>query len=247
MLRAATAHCGTASYIGSQDELAETEGAKFLSESELAELVRELDRLVSTWNRPEFPLHVVGGAIIGQRINAAMNRDARAYGSGALIVTAFLLFALFRRVSAIVYPLVIVVSALISTLGIMVAIGIPFSITMSMVPVFLLTVGVCDAVHLLVIVYQQIAQGRSREDAVVFALGHSGLAILLTSLTTAAGLMSFLTAALDPISHLGVIVPIGVLLAFAYTVTLLPALLVTLPLAERPRTHGDAGRRAWHW
>src|SRR3972149_526537 len=58
----------------------------------------------------------------------------------------------------------------------------------------------------------------------------AGPAVVMTSLTTAAGLASFVTAELAPIAHLGVIAPIGVMIALAYSVTLLPALVAVWPL-----------------
>ena len=65
----------------------------------------------------------------------------------------------------------------------------------------------------------------------------------MTSITTAAGMLSFRTAAMAPVAHLGTIAPIGVMLALAYTLVLLPALLSVVPLAAaRNKTRGRVGR-----
>ncbi len=62
------------------------------------------------------------------------------------------------------------------------------------------------------------------------ALGHSGLAILITSLTTAGGLVSFAGVGLAPVGDLGRFGAIGVLIAVLFTLAPLPALLTILPI-----------------
>ena len=68
-------------------------------------------------------------------------------------------------------------------------------------------------------------RGQSKRDAIAKALGHSGIPIVMTSLTTAAGVLSFLFADLRAIAEIGVFAAAGVLLALLYTVFLLPPLL----------------------
>ena len=141
------------------------------------------------------------------------------------LAIALFLYGLFRRISGVLLPIVVVSASLVSTLGTMVWIDIPFSLVLGMLPIFTMTVGVCTTVHVLVVVYRQIGSGHSREDAVAGAFRHSGLAIAMASATTAAGLCSFTTAELEPIRDLGVIAPFAVGYAFVFTMTLLPALM----------------------
>ncbi|MBW2292739.1 MAG: MMPL family transporter, partial [Deltaproteobacteria bacterium] len=90
-----------------------------------------------------------------------------------------------------------------------------------------------DSIHILTIFYQRLDEGISKRDAIVAALEHSGLAVMMTTLTTAVGLGSFVFAELEPLVELGTVAPLGVVLAFAYSVVLLPALLALLPVKGR--------------
>ncbi len=101
-------------------------------------------------------------------------------------VMSLILLLLFRRASGVLLPMIVVVCALVGTLGIMVLLDIPMSTVVQILPAFLLAVGICDSVHLMVIVYQQMSEGETKHDAIAYALGHSGFAVLMTSLTTAA-------------------------------------------------------------
>ena len=200
--------------------------------------------VVERHDGPDFRLFVIGGAVVSSQITGRMTSDSGTNVSATALVLVLFLFLLFRRISGILFPMAVVAAAMISDLGLMVWLDIPFSLVLSMLPIFILCVGVCYAVHVLVLVYQRLAAGSGREEAVAYAFGHSGLAILMTSLTTAAGLISFLTAELAPVRNLGIIAPCGVFFAFFFTMTLLPALIGIFPLGAQPRV-GAPPDRNW--
>jgi predicted RND superfamily exporter protein len=101
-------------------------------------------------------------------------------------------------------------------------------------PSFLMAVGIADAVHILAIFYREYQLGREKIDAIAYSMKHSGLAIVMTSLTTAAGLLSFSISELASIGHLGVFAAIGVCLALLYTVVMLPAFLAITRIKVKP-------------
>lgn len=89
------------------------------------------------------------------------------------------------------------------------------------------------SVHILAIFYHRFQKNGNRETAIVHAIGHSGLAVLMTAATTAGGLFSFSTSQVAPIADLGIFAGIGVLLAMVYTIILLPAFLAIIPIKKR--------------
>jgi hypothetical protein len=94
-----------------------------------------------------------------------------------------------------------------------------------------------------VIFFRGYDSGQSREAALANALQHSGLAIVMTALTTAGGLVSFLAAAVRPVADLGIFAPLGIGLGLTYCMVLLPALLHVIPLRRiAPREAGRVGR-----
>ena len=213
-----------------EDEAAEPE---LLTVEEKAELVKALRDVVSRFDAPEFRLYVVGEIVTGESITEIVRRDIREYIGISGLVIALLLLVLFRRLSAVLLPFAVVTAALLTTVGIQVCLKIPASTVMQMIPVIVLTVGVCNAVHVLVITYQRLNAGAELENAVAYAFGHSGFAIVMTNLTTAAGMSSFMTAALTPITHLGIVACVAVLVVLFYSFGLLPALLAILPIKGR--------------
>ena len=215
------------------DTGAESVELKLLNEEQRGEFIGALLDVVARHEGPDFEIRATGENLTSVRVTQMFMRDMRVTMSGVLGVVALLLYALFRRVSGVVLPMFVVVTSLLTTFGIMAAIRIPTSVSGQILAPLLLTVGICSAVHVLTIVYQRLNAGDAKGDAIAFALGHSGLAVMMAALTTAGGMISFASADLAQVSNLGRVAPIGVMLTFVYSVTLLPALLALSPLRAR--------------
>jgi predicted RND superfamily exporter protein len=201
------------------------------------EQVAQIEALLALCRRhqaPDFEIQVAGGPVVNQHATKVLMRDTTVLLSGAIVTIAALLFLLFRRLSGVVLPLLVVILSLLATYGLMAKLGIPASVSGQVLPMLLIAVGTCSAVHIVTIVYQRLAAGEGRHAAIAFALGHSGLAVAMATLTTAGGLLSFAAADLAQVANLGLMAPIGIALTFVYCVTLLPALLALSPLRARP-------------
>ena len=205
-------------------------GKRYFSEAENRRVVESIHRIVARHNGPDFTLTLAGGPVVIHAFNEATLVNIRILIVLSIAAIALFLALLFRRVSGVVLPVIIVIAALASTLGLMGLFQVPVKLTTTIIPGFLLAVGVGDSVHVLAIFYRLIQQGAAKADAIAGALGHSGIAIVMTSLTTAAGLLSFSAAELTAIAEMGVFAAAGVMLALLYTIIMLPAMLALTPI-----------------
>ncbi len=207
---------------------------RYFSEKENREVVETINRIVERHARSDFRLSLAGGPVIVYAFNQATMEDVERCIVLTLFAVALFLGILFRRLSGILLPITVIVTTLLSTMGAMALLNTPIKITTTIIPAFLLSVGVCDSVHILAIFYRELARGKTKDAAIAHALGHSGLAIVMTSLTTMAGLLSFLAADLTAIAEIGTYAAIGVMLALVYTVVLLPVFIALFPLKSMP-------------
>ena len=209
----------------------------FLTGAETLEAVAGLYAILERYDADDFELEIAGAPILTSRLTNEMTADMGTFLVVSILATAVFLYLLFRRISATLIPVGIVLLSLLTTVGFMPLLDIPMQLPTQILPAFLLAVGIGDSVHILAIFYQYRGRGESKQDSIAHALGHSGFPVLMTSLTTAGALLSFTSASLAPIHNLGIIAPIGVFFAFIYTITLVPALLAVVPIGEAPR-HG---------
>jgi len=214
---------------------------RYLETAQKAEMVRSVERVVKKYRAPDFHIYLGGGPVVDSALQTAIENDMAWLTPLSMLVTGFFLLVLFRRISGIVYPILTVVLSLFSTLGAMAALEIPMTDVAHILPSFLMVVGIGDSVHILSIFYQNYNHSGDKVDAISRALGHSALAVMMTSFTTAGGFASFLVADAAPIADLGIIAPLGIMLALIYTLVLLPALIALLPVGRGPSRKEQSG------
>ena len=207
-----------------------SDAKKYLTDKENSEVVLTVDKIAKKYESSDFEIYIAGLPSVTHFIKQSMMKDVRRFLLLSFVTIAVLLFIMFRRVTGVVLPLLIVVLSLVSTIGLMAAFKTPIKLPTQILPSFILAVSVGYSVHILAMFYQNFLKSGSREEAIAYSIGHSGLAVVMTAATTAGGLFSFSTSEVAPIADLGIFAGTGVLLAMVYTIILLPALLAVIPV-----------------
>jgi len=210
-----------------------------LSDSQKAQIIDAVAKVVRDYSTQEFTIYVAGSPQVTDSLQTMMADDMVFFVIMVLVTIILFLAILFRRIPGVALPMLTVLMAVTSTMGLMGHLSVPIQTITQIIPSFLLAVGVGAAIHVLAIFFQQYdASGGNAEDkrnAIIYTYKHSGFAIAITSLTTAAGLISFASSDISAVARLGVFASLGVLLLLAYVLLLLPALISILPLKNKPR------------
>lgn len=209
-----------------------TEHPPFLTGEENTEIVTAIDAIVAKHNNDGFHIQQAGTPQMVDRLTRIMMQDMTKFVFLSLAIVAALLLLIFRRWVMVFLPIAVSMLAMMATMGVMAYVGIHMTAAAQIMPSFLLTIGVANAVHIFVIFSQRSKLRESKRDALAHALGHSGLAIIMTSFTTIAGLLSFSQSDVKPIADFGIITPLGVLNSMACALILLPALIAVLPIKD---------------
>ncbi|GMT39882.1 MAG: RND transporter [bacterium] len=153
-----------------------------------------------------------------------------------LMITLLLVF--LRSVSGTVVTLLIVSLSVVTALGLMSWLGIKMNASTALAPIIILTLAIADSVHILLATFQEMRAGRSKHDALVESLNINTEPVFLTTLTTGIGFLSLNFSDSPPFNDLGNITAIGVVAAWIFSMTFLPAMMSILPLRIRPQAEG---------
>lgn len=206
----------------------------YLSNDQNVEINDTIQQVVQKYKSPDIEFHFTGTPAFVAEIQKGILQDMSIMMPLTFLINTLFLLLLFRRLSGVVYPILTVALSLLSCFGIMAATGLPITNAIVILPTFLIVVGIGDSVHILTIFYRNFRAKNDKRQAIIDAVGFAGLPVLMTSVTTSLGLLSFAWADVAIIAQLGYIAPVGVMLAFMYTVILLPALIAILPV-KRPK------------
>ena len=152
-----------------------------------------------------------------------------------LLIFAVVLAASFRTVRGVVLPLLAVVLSLLWTLGTAAWIGRPLNLVTVLFPLVLLILGLSYAVHVVSEFYNELREepGGSPRKLVYAGLRKVWLPVALTGLTTGVGFFAMMLHPLGAIREVGLLLLIGIGFAVLASLSVLPALLVTLPKPRR--------------
>jgi predicted RND superfamily exporter protein len=110
-------------------------------------------------------------------------------------------------------------------------------------PIIILTLAIADSIHILLSLRTAMREGMSKRDAIVESLRLNFLPVTITSITTVIGFLALNFSDSPPFWHLGNITAVGILAAWAYSITLLPALIDILPYRTERRAGAGPGER----
>ena len=228
----------SASEDGFDDEVttttsSEDENKEFLSDIESVKAIKKVNEIVKKYEDENFEVLISGSAVVASSLKASMKSDMQKFIKLVLLTMAIILAIMFRRVSGVILPLITVIITIITTLSLMAIFSSPITVVTQILPSFLLAVMIGASIHLLAIFYNKFDEVQNKKEALRYAMGHSGFAIVMTSLTTAAGLWSFSFSQIAPISALGNFASMGVILGLLYTLVFLPAILSTLNIKTK--------------
>ncbi len=157
----------------------------------------------------------------------------------SFVLVTFFLWLTFRNIWGVLVPLSVVVLSIIWTVGIMAATGKPIDIMIILMPCILFVVGMSDVIHITSQFYEKIEAGFSRIDSIRLALQEVGFATFLTCISTAVAFLTLNTTSIQPIRDFGTYTAIGVVVAYIFSITLLPFILLRVKNPDRFKVHAS--------
>jgi len=197
----------------------------------LAYEIRQLKAQVLE-KHPELHVALSGVIMLNNAFSEASLNDMQSlvplmYGL-LIFMTIIVLRSFFAAFSAL---LVIITSSMIA-MGMGGHLGIPLSPVSVSAPTIIMTLAIADSIHILVSMLSAYAKNANKQAAIIESIRVNFIPVTLTSLTTIVGFLTLNFSDAPPYWHLGNITAIGILAAWALSLTLLPALLNILPIKQ---------------
>ncbi len=177
----------------------------------------------------------------------SIRKDMRLLMPLGILIMLLFLYVCFRRIRGVLLPFIIVIMSIVVSVGIIALIGWKIQMVTVILPVFLIAVANNYGIHMIAR-YQEDnvpANNFSQRELAKRMFQSLGKPVLLTGLTTMAGMLCLFGHIMVPAKELGVLSAIGILFALSASMFFIPAIVSFLPPSKPVFSHleDDHGKK----
>ncbi len=181
-------------------------------------------------NHPNFEVHSSGLIPMNTAFFEASMKDMM-LTMIMLVIVVITTLILTRNIYSMLATLVVVMFSIVSAVGFVGIMGIKLTPPSAVFPTMILTLAVADSIHILVTMLQKMRKdGLSKIDALIESMRLNFMPVFITSLTTVIGFLTMNFGDVPPFWDLGNITAFGMVMAFLFSTTTLPALMAIFPV-----------------
>jgi len=198
-----------------------------------------IEQLVEDFPGPEET--VIGGLpYIRGNVSRNIQNDLRRLMPIGLLIMLIFLFLCFKQLRGVLLPFFVVILSILFAMGLIPILGWRIQIITIILPVFLIAVANDYGIHMIAKYQEDNIPGNkfSKDEFARRMFRSLSKPILITGLTTMAGMLCLLGHALVPAEQLGILATFGIIFALSASLFFIPAvtslLRIPKPVMSRP-------------
>jgi hydrophobe/amphiphile efflux-3 (HAE3) family protein len=194
------------------------------------EIAKQIESIIEYTPKPVgITAQATGSPMLHVQIIKSIRDNLRITTSASIILMILILVVTFsgvvrRKITAFM-PLVISIFSVVSVTALMPILGVRMTSHISSIMPILIGLAIEYGAQIQSRFEEERLEGRSRDEAVVKAITRTGLAVVMAMLTTVIGFMSMCSSLIPMLSWFGILMSIGLVFAYIYSTTFLPAVL----------------------
>lgn len=189
---------------------------------------REIEEIVRVRLLPGQTFHLAGLPVAEDTFGFEMFLQMGIAAPIAFAAILALVYLLLRRVGFLVPVAIDAMFSVVWTMGLMIGTGHTVHIMSSMIPIFLMPMAILDDIHILSEVADRFSASTDRRSTLLAVMEDLYRPAFFTSITTAVGFASLLLSAIPPVRVFGLFVAFGVMAAWLFSMTLVPACIMMM-------------------
>ncbi|EPM3972834.1 efflux RND transporter permease subunit [Vibrio vulnificus] len=200
--------------------------------AEVNEVVAYVEQMLSHYRAqyPDVTIYKAGIIAMNHSFAMAAQNDSATLVPTMLLVILVFLTLMLRSFLSVLATLVVIIGAIVATLGIVGWAGMFLHVASVNVPTLIMTLAVADCVHVIASMRHFMRQGMPKAQAIHRSVTLNFVPIIITSVTTAIGFLMMNMSDSPVLRDFGNLSALGVMIACVLSVSLLPALLNLLPV-----------------
>lgn len=200
-------------------------------------LIEDIEMILSRLREryPSITIETSGHPIVQSAIMRYMSNDLLKLFPIALGVVMIMLLITLRSFRAMLIPILVTLISVAWTFGLKGLLKSPITLTETVIPVILISLGCADGIHILTEFLHYYNRKRSPVSAVKQTMRKLNVPVVLTSVTTALGFSSLAFASGQSLRNMGLFLGFGVLIAMAFSILFIPIILSSFSFKKKDK------------
>lgn len=207
---------------------------KVLNSPDRVKVVKEIEKVMDAFGvQHDLEVHYSGLPYIRTIFATKVADELRLFSLLAVAITGLVLFLFFRSISAVLFPVLVVVVGAIWAMGLIQLFGYKLTMLTGLIPPLIVVIGIPNCVYLLNKYHDEFRKHGNKIKALSRIVEKIGIATLITNATTAIGFGVFYFTDSSILKEFGLVVSISIMLVFMVSIIMIPAVFSFLPAPEQ--------------
>jgi len=195
---------------------------------------------------PDMEIYLTGVSMLNNAFSEAGFGDVASLIPLMFVVIILLAFLILRSITTTFATLLVIILSTMVGMGAAGHYGMLLSPVSGSAPIIILTLAIADSIHILTNLRSAMQGGMEKNKAIVYAIKLNFMPVTITSITTIVGFLALNLSDSPPFWHLGNTTAVGIVGAWLFSLTFLPAMISVLPYTVSKREGSDMGTRLMH-
>jgi uncharacterized protein len=211
-------------------------------------VVKEIMDITTLFSKQEkTEVHLSGLPLIRTVISDKIQKEMRFFLIGSVLLSGLILLLFFRSVSATLLSLLVVITGVIWSIGMLHLLGYKITILTALIPPLMVVIGVPNCIYFLNKYHTSYRSAGEKPTAIIDMVGRMGIVTLFCNIAAAIGFAVFYLTKSEILKEFGAVAGISIMMLFFISLILIPAALSFLaPPAQRHTRYLD-NRRLQRW
>jgi uncharacterized protein len=176
--------------------------------------------------------HISGLPLIRTQVADRIAHEMKWFIIGSLALSALILLLMFRSLKTTLLSLLVVVTGVIWSVGIMYLFGYKITLLTALIPPLIVVIGIPNCIYFLNKYHSTYKKTGDKEQSLIDMVSRMGVVTLFCNLTAAIGFAVFALTHSAILQEFGEVAGIGIMLIFVISFILLPSVLSFMKVPE---------------
>ncbi len=192
---------------------------------EREKMVKSIQKIGKQFEKDEnIKLHYSGLPYIRVVTAVIIRSELYLFSALALGICIIVLFLFFRSFKAVFFPVLVVLTGVVWSMGTLGLLGYKINVLSGMIPSLLIVIGIPNSIYMMNKFHHEFVQHGNKVKALQRVIVKIGNATFLTNLTTALGFATFINVKSDLLRQFGIVTSVNIMGLFVLSLILIPVI-----------------------